>query len=134
VTASNDTGTEQASTQVVITDVSISGLQVATSSPTMLGEATWFTATVQSGTNASFSWDFGDGSYNTGQLTSHLYLQVGDYSVEVVASNSINSLSTVTTITIMPSSTTFRKVYIPFLLHMTVLSTKSQSPPALFAR
>ncbi len=40
----------------------IIGLQATNDSPTVLGNATTLTATIQTGTNVTFTWDFGDGT------------------------------------------------------------------------
>lgn len=67
----------------------IEGLQASSNSPTVLGNATNFAATVTAGTNIVYSWDFGDGSTGTGDSPNHSYAQAGAYVARVTATNSM---------------------------------------------
>ena len=44
------------------------------------------------GTNVTYTWDFGDGSAAYGASTVHTYTEVGEYSVTVTATNSAGSV------------------------------------------
>jgi hypothetical protein len=79
---------------------SIGGLNVATSSPTTLGQATAFTATIAAGTNVDFVWKFGDGSLGHGVTVKHTYGAAGSYTVLVTATNSVNVVTATTRITV----------------------------------
>ncbi len=54
-------------------DAPLSGLSAVNSSPTDLYKPVVFTATVAAGSNPSFIWDFGDGSYGVGGVVTHTY-------------------------------------------------------------
>jgi len=81
---------------VDVSDALITGLTAGNSSPTILGQPTAFTATITSGSNVGFTWDFGDGSAGIGAMPSHTYPAAGAYTAVVTASNS-TSLMTATT-------------------------------------
>ena len=67
----------------------IEGLNGTSDSPTIIGNATNFFATVMTGTNVSYEWNFGDGSsWVPGIAVSHVYARYGDYWVTVRAINS----------------------------------------------
>jgi PKD repeat protein len=74
-------------------DESIAGLKLDNNSPTFLGSVTYFTATLTSGTNVHYGWEFGDGVRHTGfsEYVSHTYQTVGDYSVTLTATNNLGS-------------------------------------------
>lgn len=96
VSAQNAVDTIIATTTVTITgaapgDEAIEGLTITANSPTALGRATSFAATVQHGTNVSYQWAFGDGSTASGATVSHLYAAAGFYTATVTATNSAGS-------------------------------------------
>jgi PKD repeat protein len=111
VTASNSVSTITATTTVTVDD-SISGLAASNSSPTVLGGSTAFTATVVSGTNVLYTWDFGDGNTGTGATANHSYLAAGVYTAVVTATNSISVLVAHTVVTIEPPE---YLVYLPLI-------------------
>ncbi len=103
VTATTDAITLTAATRVTITDQPISGLTVSNSSPTALGRPTNFTATVTSGSNIAYAWDFGDGSTlisGPSAIISHTYNAVGPYTAIVTATNTVSSVAATTPVTI----------------------------------
>ncbi len=100
VLASNSTNSLTATTGVTITDEAIAGLSVQNSSPAALNEVITFTAHITAGTNVSYTWQFGDGGRAVGQRVTHLYIQTGTYTASVLASNSTNSLTATTGVTI----------------------------------
>ncbi|MEW5985349.1 MAG: FG-GAP-like repeat-containing protein [Chloroflexota bacterium] len=68
-------------------DVGITGLTAANDSPTPLGQTTTLTATVATGGNVGFTWDFGDGSAaGSGAVVTHTY-PAGVYTATVTATN-----------------------------------------------
>ena len=82
---------------VLVVDLAVSGLSIATSSPTQLGDATSFAAILANGSNSVFTWDFGDGALGAGENLVHTYAQVGSYNVTLTATNgSGNSVVTST--------------------------------------
>ena len=84
--------TRSSSLQTSLADAAISGLAITASSPTLDTLPVNFTASTDSGSNISYTWDFGDGSTGTGRITDHIYPAPGDYSAAVTASNSVNTV------------------------------------------
>lgn len=76
----------------------ISGLAASNDGPTVLGNQTQLTATITTGSDVTYGWDFGDGSIGSGAVVSHQYASPGIYTAEVTATNSVNSDSTTTTV------------------------------------
>jgi PKD repeat protein len=101
VTASNAVSSEVATTTVQVYEESISGLVATNDSPTILGETTFLTATVVSGTNVIYAWDLGDGTLVTGAVVSHIYSMSGVYTATVTASNAVNSEVATTTVEVL---------------------------------
>jgi len=101
VTASNATNSTSAETVVDILEVPISGLSAQNDGPTYLGSATVISATVITGTNISYLWDFGDGSNGSGAISSHIYPTLGSYTATVTATNERNSETATTQVTII---------------------------------
>ncbi|GAB4152235.1 MAG: hypothetical protein Fur0021_16770 [Candidatus Promineifilaceae bacterium] len=104
VTASNGVGMSTATTVVTVTDVPIAGLTATNDSPTELGQATTLTATISTGSNVSYAWDFGDGSTGSGNISSHIYPAVGIYTATITASNDagVSTATTLVTVTDVP--------------------------------
>ena len=93
-------GISTANTTVIV-DQTISGLSAENDGPTTLGETTTLTATITAGSNASYEWDFGDGSpKESGAVVTHDYDAVDDYTAIVTATNSVSSQTTTTVVTI----------------------------------
>ncbi len=104
VTAINKVGFMRATTLVTITDIPITGLTVVNDSPTWIGAPTTLTATVATGSNVTYAWDFGDGEGGSGAVVTHVYPSVGTYTAVVTASNGANAVSdmSIVTITVAP--------------------------------
>ena len=100
VTATNGAGSIAATTKVTVTDVPAAGLSALNSSPKVLGNAVQFTATVNTGTNVSYAWTFGDGQTGSGANVAHVYAAVGVYTATVTAGNSAGAISATTRVTI----------------------------------
>ncbi len=100
VTALNGRGTVIATTTVSVIDVPIVGLVATNDSPTELGAATNFAATITAGTNATYTWDFGDGASGTGAQASHMYAAPGAYTATVTALNGRGSVTATTLVTV----------------------------------
>lgn len=95
VTASNSIS-QVATSMLVDVDELITGLVVGSSSPTIPGDETIFTATVTTGHNVNFAWSYGNGDYGAGSPDIHLYPELGLYTVVVTASNAFNSVTATT--------------------------------------
>ncbi|CAG0937303.1 partial Collagenase ColH, partial [Thermoflexales bacterium] len=83
-----------------VDDVAVTGLISINSSPTRLTDVTYFTATVATGSNLTYQWNFGDGQTASGTLSSHTYAATGNYTALVTATNGAGSVSTATPVTI----------------------------------
>ncbi len=67
------------------------------------GWTTQFTATISTGDNVAYEWNFGDGTpMSVGAHVSHTYATAGAFTAIVTATNSVNSLSASTLVTITP--------------------------------
>ncbi|NJL06774.1 MAG: PKD domain-containing protein, partial [Chloroflexaceae bacterium] len=100
VTATTNTGVAYAATVVEVDDT-LTGLTVANSSPTVLGSATVFTATLAGGSNATFTWSFGDGSAPaTGANPSYTYPRSGFFTATVTARNAVGTQTASTAVTV----------------------------------
>ena len=80
----------------------ITGLNAASSSPTVLGQSTNFTATLSTGSNITYTWDFGDGvGTGSGAAASYTYTAAGVYTATVTASNPMGSQQAQTVVTVL---------------------------------
>lgn len=84
---------------VTVRDAPISGLSAVNDSPTRLSDTTFFTAAA-TGSNITYSWDFGDGHTATGARIGHTYAAVGVYTTRVTATNQISVVVATTLVTI----------------------------------
>lgn len=109
VTASNSISALTATTHVTITDAAITDLSAVNSSPTGLGDVTYFTATA-TGSNITYVWNFGDGQAGSGNPIEHSYALAGRYTATVTATNSINLLTATTIVDV------WSRVYLPLVL------------------
>ena len=91
--------------------VPISGLSATNDSPTVLGQATTFTATVSSGSGVSYNWNFGDQTSGSGAVITHTYAAPGNYTAVVTATNQLGSVTASTSVTV-----TGQAVFLPTLL------------------
>jgi hypothetical protein len=92
-------------------EVPITGLVASNDSPTMLGGLTTFTATVDTGSNITYTWEFGDGATGEGQSTTHVYVSAGVYTATVTATNSLDFEVATTEVTIITPP--LRMIYLP---------------------
>lgn len=117
-TSTVEAGAEPNTSSAVVTvgDAPISGLAAASSSPTLLTGTTQFTATVATGTNALFAWDFGDGQQGTGPTPVHLYALPGFYTAIVTATNNTSSQSTTTQVQVTSAEMVLTKQVQPALV------------------
>ena len=91
VTATNSLGQALAQTSVTVFDVPVTGLSASNDSPTLVGAATHFTASISAGTNPVYTWAFGDGASGGGATPNHSYVSAGQYTATVTATNSSGS-------------------------------------------
>ncbi len=83
-----------------LVDLPIVGLAASNDSPTELGSLTTLTATVTAGWPVTYTWTFGDGDSGEGAVVTHTYLTVGVFTATVSAWNSVNALTTTTSVLI----------------------------------
>jgi PKD repeat protein len=83
----------------------ITGLTADNDSPTLLCSPTTLTATIATGSNVVYTWNFGDELEDNGAIVSHTYPQVGFYTAVVTATNSLGHISATTTVTVTPNIT-----------------------------
>ena len=81
-------------------EIAITGLTAINDSPTLLGGATAFTATITTGNNVTYTWSFGDGTSGSGTAQSHEYSTVGTYVAVVTAVNSRGTLTKSVTVNV----------------------------------
>ncbi len=74
-----------------VVDVPLAGLTATHSGLGFVSNAITFSASVTNGTGVTFTWSFGDGQQATGAQVEHFYVQPGEYTVTVQASNNISS-------------------------------------------
>ena len=89
--------------QVIVNvgDVPISGLEVTTNSPTVIGAETTLVANAI-GSNIIYEWTLGDGSpAKTGAIVKHTFAAPGSYTVIVVATNNLGSATKTTIVEIV---------------------------------
>jgi uncharacterized repeat protein (TIGR01451 family) len=96
---------------ITVDDIPIADLSAVNSSPTKLGDATFFTATIAAGTRVTYAWFFGDGGKGTGDTVSHTYNAIGNYTVVVTASNSVSAVTATTVVDVTPAV-----IYLPLVL------------------
>lgn len=95
VTATNPLNQATAATTIQV-EAAIAGLTAANDGPTALGETTTLSATLTTGSNVVYEWDFGDGNIASGPTVNHLYLAPGVYTATVTASNPVSSQTAAT--------------------------------------
>jgi subtilisin-like proprotein convertase family protein len=122
VTATNVANSLTAQTTVSVTIAPISGLAATSSSPTTLGAATTFTATVVSGTKPiTYTWDLGDGAIGSGAQITHTYTATGVYTATVTATNVVNALGA-QTIVAVNEPPIIPRVYLPGIFRTEAVS------------
>lgn len=95
----------------------ISGLSATNDSPTPANLTTHFLATVSAGTGVSYQWNFGDGNFGSGANANHVYGTAGTYTAIVTATNSLNSASASTLVTITEAAT--QTLFLPIIARQT---------------
>lgn len=102
---------------VTVSDSPLADLQATNDGPTNVGAATHFSATLAGGSNAVFSWDFGDGNSGSGATPDHTYSAAGVYTAQVTASNAANTLTATTVVTVVAAAPepTFDLYYLPWI-------------------
>ena len=96
VTDSRGLAGAPATVLVTVTDTDPQDVTASSNGPTVLGQATSFTATAR-GTNLTYSWSFGDGNTGSGATVSHTYAAEGSYIATVTVRNGSSTVGTAST-------------------------------------
>jgi hypothetical protein len=91
---------------ITVNALPVSGLKAVNDSPTVLRDETLLEASVEQGNNVTYTWDFGDGTSDTGISPSHVYIALGTYSATVTAENSVSTEEASTSVTVCAESLT----------------------------
>jgi hypothetical protein len=113
LTATDSQTLASSDTVTVTVPQAIAGLVAVNNSPTLIGQPTTLTATVTAGTSISYTWALGDDTMDHGPVVVHTYLEAGTYRVLVTASNSVNLVTTGTTVEVTVPKL---YVYLPLVL------------------
>ena len=106
VTATNTVNSQSTSTSMVVTEaageVPITGLNITSNSPVVIGGLSSFNATITAGTNVTYTWNLGDGTIVVnGPMITHTYATTGNFNVVVTATNSLNNQTDSTTMEVI---------------------------------
>jgi uncharacterized repeat protein (TIGR01451 family) len=102
-----------ASITTTIADIPISGLVATNNSPTVIGHPTTFQATITTGSNVTYAWNFGDGTAPvSGNPVAHTYAMTGTYTAIVTATNSVSVMTATTRAIVIP----LYKIYMPMVM------------------
>ena len=114
VTATNPVSSDVASTlvEIIPATILISGLTVANDSPTVLGFTTHMTATITSGSDVQYEWEFGDGASGFGALGAHIYPATGTYTATVSATNTVSQDTAAAVVQIISAA---GQIYLPLV-------------------
>ena len=131
-------GTAAVTQQVTVSDAPTPpALTLVSSSPTALGNATNFTATLVAGSAPiTYTWDFGDGTVLVdGLALSHIYAGVGQYTVALTATNAGGTTVVTTTVAVgiapIASFTATNPTYYPATTAFT-FTGNAGTPPTNF--
>jgi PKD repeat protein len=91
----------QAATTIVLVEAPIGGLAALNDGPTPLGITTTLSATLEGGTNVTYTWDLGDGTLAKGATIEHIYPAAGVYTAVVTATNSVGWEVATTTVVVV---------------------------------
>jgi hypothetical protein len=82
--------------------------------PTFAGELTLLSATLSDCTDATYTWDFGDGTVGSGATVAHVYGADGTYTATVTAANITTTLTTTTLVQIKSATVAWQEDFAPF--------------------
>lgn len=82
----------------------ISALSASNDSPKYTRQLVTFDTDLTTGTNVSFAWAFGDGAYGSGSHPTHIYDMFGSFTAVVTATNSLDSQTVTTPVTVLPTT------------------------------
>ncbi|MCB8942278.1 MAG: PKD domain-containing protein [Ardenticatenaceae bacterium] len=97
-----------------------------TTSPDALGTATQFTNT-STGTDLTFTWNFGDGATGSDANPSHTYAATGSYTVILTATNTFGSDTTTGLVEILLAPTAAFDLFSPVVFGQTAVFTNTST-------
>ncbi|MCB0208001.1 MAG: PKD domain-containing protein [Anaerolineae bacterium] len=106
-------------------------LTALSSSPTLLGQPTIFTATVSSSSPLTYTWNFGDGSNaENGTSVVHIYPAAEIYTATITATNNLELITTTLIVTVT-SPTETPSPTLPLIAQVTGTPTTDLVPPSV---
>ncbi len=105
ITARNSTYTQVITSRVTVVEIPITGLVAHNDSPTRVNTTTHFSATITTGSNPTYNWNFGDGTpvaVGAGQQPTHVYKIANTYIASVTVTNTAYTQVATTTVTVVP--------------------------------
>ena len=79
----------------------VTGVLAVNSSPSEFGVPVVLTATIETGTEVSYLWNFGDGASATGAIVTHTYNAAGQYTASVKVYNALSSQTVTTSVVVL---------------------------------
>ena len=98
----------------------VTGLGAVNSGPGTLAVPVVFTATIATGSEVYYLWDFGDGETAMGDVVEHLYTDIGLYTATVKAYNTLSYQTALTQVAVFDEPVAGPVIY-PVPLHLTGL-------------
>jgi PKD repeat protein len=119
-----------------VQETQVDGLAAFNDGPTTLGDTTILTATIATGSNATLTWDLGDGNSATGAEVVHTYAAAGVYTATVTASNRASQATAETTVIVTGGEVTSEppKVYLPLVVRAAPPPQPAETFPDLVGR
>uniref|UniRef100_A0A8C9W6B2 Polycystin-1-like protein 1 n=1 Tax=Scleropages formosus TaxID=113540 RepID=A0A8C9W6B2_SCLFO len=94
VSASNGRNSFTSNIHPIVIQRKVQPNRLLFSASVLLNTTVTFDCRINSGTNVTYTWSFGDGTWKTGRNTEHhVYERVGEFTVEVTVSNLVSSAS-----------------------------------------
>ncbi|MFN2187965.1 MAG: PKD domain-containing protein, partial [Candidatus Promineifilaceae bacterium] len=92
---------------------------ILSSDNVVTGETVTFTSTstTDGGPFVSWTWDFGDGITDTGEVVSHIYTEAGEYDVTLTVMDACGNTESITVLNAIIVEEAEVKTFIPLLMH-----------------
>ncbi len=108
--------TETKTNYIAVTDELSISLTASNNSPAMVGQVVGLTATITTGDNVAYVWDFGGGDTGAGANITHIYQTAGNFTALVTATNSRGKITATTTVTVLAENSGTWKTHLPLIL------------------
>ncbi len=110
-----DANGASASASGTVTIVAGPTASFTSSGPDTLGQTTSFTATASGSGPLSYAWDFGDGSSGSGANPTHIYTDIGSYSVTLTVTDANGAAVTSSAAVLIEAAVTQRTIFLPLV-------------------